>query len=175
MLIVISGLPATGKSTLATALARHVDSVHLSVDNVEDALLRSGLEPGWTTGVAAYEAVSVAAQQNLALGFRVVVDAVNDSQTARQVWRDAAARADSVVRFVLLSPPTTVEHQRRLRVRQRGLTHVPEPSWSQVERRAEAYAAWDDEPLVLSADEPVEPLVRRVQQELSLTRADGVP
>jgi predicted kinase len=142
MLIVISGLPATGKSTLAAELARRLNAVHLSVDTIEDALLRSGLEPGWTTGVAAYEAVGSAAQQNLSQGLRVVVDAVNDSEAARQVWRRAAERAGVAVRFVLLEPPDSSEHQRRLLVRQRGLEHVPEPSWSQVERRADAYEAW---------------------------------
>lgn len=95
MLIVISGLPATGKTTFAAALAQHTSAVHLSVDAVEDALLRAGQDPGWITGVAAYEAVGAAAQQNLALGHVVVVDAVNDSEAARQTWRDAAGRAGS--------------------------------------------------------------------------------
>lgn len=171
MLIVISGLPATGKTTLATALAQRVGAVHLSVDAVEDALLRSGLEPGWTTGVAAYEAAGAASEQNLLLGHTVVVDAVNDSEAARQVWRDAAARAAADVRFVVLTPPATSEHQRRLGARQRGLQHVPEPSWSQVELRAEGYEVWRDGRLELSADEPVLQLVRRLEQELALGRA----
>ncbi|MBS3939558.1 MAG: AAA family ATPase [Actinobacteria bacterium] len=175
MLIVISGLPATGKTTLAAALARRVRAVHLSVDTVEDALLRSGLEPGWTTGVAAYEAVSAAAQQNLVLGLRVVVDAVNDSEAARQVWRDAAKRAGDVVRFVLLLPPNVAEHQRRLRTRERGLEQVPEPSWSEVEHRTQVYEAWPDEPLVLAADEPIEHLVKRLDHELSHDRAEHTP
>lgn len=171
MLIVISGLPATGKTALATSLARHADLVHLSVDAVEDALLRCGLEPGWTTGVAAYEAVSSAAQQNLRLGHRVVVDAVNDSEAARQVWRDAGARTGAAVRFVLLTPPAAPEHQRRLQGRRRGFVHVPEPSWAQVVHRAAAFEAWRDPPVELSADEPVARLVRRLEQELPLTSA----
>ncbi|MFA9431850.1 AAA family ATPase [Egicoccus sp. AB-alg2] len=167
MLIVISGLPATGKTTLAAALARHARAVHLSVDTVEDAMLRCGLEHGWTTGVAAYEAVSAAARQNLSLGLTVVVDAVNDSEPARQVWRDAAASCGVELRFVLLVPPATSEHQRRLRVRQRGLDLLPEPSWRQVEARAAGYEPWPDAPLALLADEPVETLVQRLVHELA--------
>lgn len=167
MLIVISGLPATGKTTLASALAQRVHGVHLSVDAVEDALLRSGLEPRWTTGVAAYEAVGAAAQQNLVLGLSVVVDAVNESEAARQVWRDAATRAGDIVQFVLLLPPDLAEHQRRLRTRERGLEQVPEPTWSQVEQRMRVYEPWPDEPFILRADEPIERLVERVDGELS--------
>jgi predicted kinase len=175
MLIVISGLPATGKTTLAAALARQVEAVHLSVDAVEDALLRCGVERGWTSGVAAYEAVRAAAQQNLVLGHTVVVDAVNDSEAARQVWRDAASGTGVDARFVLLGPPATSEHRRRLRTRERGLEHVPEPSWAQVELRAEGYEAWREKPLDLSAEEPVEQLVRRLEQELSLGRSGRSP
>jgi predicted kinase len=170
MLIVISGLPATGKTTLAAGLARNVGAVHLSVDAVEDAMLRAGLERGWATGVAAYEAVGAAAQQNLVLGLTVVVDAVNDSDAARRTWRDAGERAGVEVRFVLLVPPASGEHQRRLRARERGLEHVPEPSWSQVVARAEAFEAWRDETIELSADEPVEQLIRRLQPHLALGR-----
>lgn len=166
MLIVISGLPATGKTTLAAGLARHIDAVHLSVDTVEDALLRVGLEPGWTTGVAAYEAVGAAALQNLVLGRTVVVDAVNDSDAARQTWRDVARRAGAKVRFVLLLPPSAAEHRRRLHARRRGLRHVPEPSWSQIVARAEAYHAWREEPIELSSDEAVDKLIRRLEPEL---------
>lgn len=175
MLIVISGLPATGKTALATALARHTNVVHLSVDTVEDALLRCGLEPGWSTGVAAYEAVGAAAQQNLQFGRSVVVDAVNDSEAARQVWRDAGERSGAEVRFVLLVPPSVSEHQRRLRSRERGLAQVPEPSWSEVEQRAAAFEAWRDSPLELPADEPIPELLRRLEQELPLRPAHDVP
>jgi len=46
----------------AVSLSRHVGAVHLSVDSLEDGMLRAGLEPGWTTGVAAYETVGPAAR-----------------------------------------------------------------------------------------------------------------
>src|SRR5688572_16073348 len=105
VLIVISGLPGVGKTTLAAALARRLGASHLSVDTAENALLGAGFEPGWATGVAAYEVVRAAAEQNLRLGHTVVVDAVNDSDAARQTWRNAAAATESALRFVVLLPP----------------------------------------------------------------------
>ena len=37
-LIVIGGLPCTGKTSLATGLARVIDAVHLRIDTIEQAL-----------------------------------------------------------------------------------------------------------------------------------------
>ena len=162
VLIVISGLPGVGKTTLAAALARRIRSTHVSVDAIEDALLSAGCEPGWTTGVAAYEAARAAAEQNLALGQTVVVDAVNDSDGARQTWRRAATSTGAVLRFVLLRPPRPEEHQRRLRDRTRPLLHVPEPSWDRVVERALAYEPWSDPLIEVSAQETVAALVERL-------------
>lgn len=168
MLIVISGLPATGKTTLAAALARRIGATHLSVDSVEDALLGAGLEHGWTTGVAAYEAVRAAAEHNLELGATVVVDAVNDSNAARQTWRQAAESTGATLLFVLLRPPPPADHQARLRARRRKLQLVHEPTWEEVVERAQNYEEWPGEPIELSASEPVEVLVDQLHQILEL-------
>ncbi|WP_171013023.1 AAA family ATPase [Microbacterium sp. 2FI] len=152
MLVVISGLPGTGKTAVATEVARELDAVHLSIDTVEDALLGAGLPRSWTTGVAAYEAVRAAAEQNLTLGRMVVVDAVNDSEAARDTWRRAAATTGAELIFALLSLDDEVEHRRRLEGRSRNLTNVREPSWDDVRSRAATFEPWVDEPLRVSAD-----------------------
>ena len=46
MLIVVSGLLGVGKSAVATAVAARLDAVNLSVDPVEDAMLRCDLPAG---------------------------------------------------------------------------------------------------------------------------------
>lgn len=166
MLIVISGLPGVGKTTLAAALARRIGASHLSVDSVEDALLGAGFAPGWATGVAAYEAVRAAAEQNLLLGHSVVVDAVNDSDAARQTWRDATTVARTVLRFVVLLPPPSTEHQRRLSLRERTLSHVQNPTWEQVIERARKFEEWSDPTIELSAGEPVHSLLERLEHTL---------
>jgi predicted kinase len=160
VLIVISGLPGTGKSAVAATLAARLGAAHLSIDPLEDALLGAGLPRSWETGVAAYEAARVMAEQNLALGASVVVDAVNDSEPARETWRVAAANAGTALVFVLLTLDDEAEHRRRLEGRSRNLTHVPEPSWDDVRARAAAYAPWaEDGCLRLSVERPVDEVV----------------
>ena len=144
-LMVISGLPGVGKTSVAALLAAHLSAVHLSIDAVEESMLACGLPPGWTVGVAAYEAARAMAEQNLRLGHRVVVDAVNDSEEARQTWRNAAAETGAGLDFVHLVASDTQEHKRRLRTRDRGFVQVGEPTWDDVKRRREGYAAWVDD------------------------------
>lgn len=169
MLLLVSGLPGTGKSAVAVRLAQDMRSVHLSVDEVEDAMLGAGLPRDWTTGVAAYEAVRAAAEQNLALGHSVVVDAVNDSAAARSTWHSAAERSHVVLRFVHLIPPPTQEHQRRLTTRRRSLVHVPEPTWEQVQARAAIYEPWVGECFSVDSAQPLEAVVREIHRRLIST------
>jgi predicted kinase len=164
VLIAISGLPGTGKTAVAAGLAARLNAVHLSIDPIEDAMLGAGLPHGWETGVAAYEATRAAAEQNLVLGRDVVVDAVNDSDAARQTWRNAAGRTDVVLRFVMLNCSSDGEHQHRLKSRRRGLRHVPEPTWEQVLVRAAAYEPWTEDCLMVDTHAPLAAVIDEVYQ-----------
>jgi len=163
-LVVISGLPGVGKTSVAEITAALVGSVHLSIDEVEESMLSCGLPTSWRVGVAAYEATRAMAELNLNLGRSVVVDAVNDSDEARQTWRTAASRTGARLDFVHLVIEDDSEHEQRLRKRDRGLSHVGEPSWADVQRCRADYAAWSDEVLefdttVQTADEVANALV----------------
>lgn len=163
MLVVVSGLPGTGKSTLADALARRLGAVRVSVDPIEDALLSSGLPPSWETGVAAYRAAAAVAELNLSIGRTVVADAVNDSEAARDTWRSAAARAGSPITFVVLHLADTAAHRRRIEHRTWDLAHVPPLAWQDVLDRASSAEPWTgDDHLRIDAGAPVEEIVVQV-------------
>lgn len=130
-------------------------------------MLGAGLARGWEVGVAAYEATRAAAEQNLVLGQQVVVDAVNDSDAARQTWRNAADRTAAVLRFVMLNCSSVEEHRRRLEGRRRGLHHVPEPAWEQVLARASGFEPWTDECIMVDTQQPLEAVINEVHQRLA--------
>ena len=148
-LIAISGLPGVGKTSVAAALVARTGAVHLSIDVVEEAILACGLPSGWQAGVAAYEAARAMAELNLRTGRRVVLDAVNDSEPARQTWRTAASVTGAALDFVHLVIADPREHERRLGGRDRGLAFVGEPTWADVQRRRAEFAAWTDDTVEL--------------------------
>lgn len=148
-LIVISGVPGVGKTAVAEQVAARLHAVHLSVDPAQDAMLACGLPDGWHLGVAAYEAVRTMVEQNLALGLTVVVDAVNDSDPARETWRRAATRHRASLHLVHLITSDPAVHRKRLEARNRGFGRLPEPTWDEVRARLRAYQPWSEPHLEL--------------------------
>ena len=167
VLIVISGLPGTGKTTVAERVARRVGAAHLSIDPVEDALMGAGFPPGWQTGVAAYEAVRAMAELTLRTGTSVVVDAVNDSEPARETWSRAAAAAGAEVRWFVITVADETTHARRLADRVRDFAHLAEPTWEQVQRLRRESAPWPDAvPRIETAERDVAGIVDEIAHAL---------
>jgi predicted kinase len=86
-LVVLSGRPGTGKTTVARELSRRIGACYLRVDAAETALARMGAP----VGVGGYAVIHELAVSNLQIGNTVVVDAVNPVPEARMSWLEAAS------------------------------------------------------------------------------------
>ena len=121
-------------------------------------------------------------EQEWRLGHDVVVDAVNDSEAAQPTWRTAATRTGVHIEFVHLVISVAQEHERSAQWQgSRRLTHVGEPTWSDVQRRREDYAVWSHgflefDTAALTAEEVADVLTARLSMDwrpasLSVVRA----
>jgi predicted kinase len=146
MLIVFAGLPATGKTTLARALARRLGAVYLRADSIEQAIRDSGVVPG-SLNDAGYRAAYAVAADNLALGRTVVADSVNPWMLTRDAWRQVGARAGVEVVEIEVVCSDREEHRRRVETRTTDVPGLELPSWHAVSTRD--YRPWERERTVI--------------------------
>jgi predicted kinase len=154
VLVVVSGLPGTGKSTLADALAPRLGAVVCSVDPIEGAIVRAGIPQGFETGLAAYLVAEAVADAALRGGLPVIVDAVSSVEPARDMWRSLAARHGVPLHVLVCELPDDGAALARLAGRRRGLG-LPEPGPANLAARRAEWTPWPEPQLVIDGARPV--------------------
>ncbi|MFF4113346.1 AAA family ATPase [Streptomyces sp. NPDC001714] len=146
MLIVIGGLPGTGKTTLARLLAARIDAVHLRIDTIEQGIVRSGLAQH-PVGPAGYVIGYALAEEHLRQGLTVIAESVNPLAVTRDSWQSVGIRTavDVVEVEVVCSDPA--EHRDRVTTRSIDIPDLPRPDWQQVLHRD--YEPWNRDHIVI--------------------------
>ena len=151
-LIVFSGLPGTGKSTLADSLGRDLGIPVFAKDWLEATLLRSGLpseEGAKSLGFVGYELLTVLAERQLMLGQSVILDSVAGLQSIRDTWRQLSEQYQADWRAIECICSDESLHRSRLKDRKRNIPGWHELQWSEVERVRKYYLPWEGEHLIL--------------------------
>src|SRR5215216_2920044 len=143
MLVVLSGLSGVGKTTIARALARILDAVHLRIDSIEQALRRDGL----AVEGEGYSVAYAVAEDNLRVGRVVVADCVNPWPLTRMAWSAVAERAGVRALDVEVVCTDLDEHKRRVESRVADIDGHRVPTWPEVIERD--YHPWDRSGLVI--------------------------
>jgi predicted kinase len=151
-LIVFSGLPGTGKSTLAETMGRDLGIPVFAKDWLEAALVRNGLNPIVQSDPprsVGYELLTVLAERQLMLGQSVILDSVAGSQNIRSTWCRLSEQYAADWRVIECVCSDESVHRARLKDRRRDIPGWHELEWSEVERVKQYYLPWEGERLVL--------------------------
>ncbi|HEY4121864.1 MAG TPA: AAA family ATPase [Byssovorax sp.] len=160
-LLALAGLPGAGKTTFARALGRAMHAPVLTVDAIEAALFRAGIDRAEPTGLAAYVVAEALARRQLELGLSVIVDAANYVEPGRAMWRALAAEADVALRWIEVVCSDEREHRRRVEARGVDIPGFHTITWADVLRRRAETDPWSDARRVIDTTEPIEANVAR--------------
>jgi predicted kinase len=157
MLIVLSGLPGAGKTTIARAVATALGAIHLRIDTIEQALRDAGI----TVESEGYRVAYAIAEENLRLGRIVVGDCVNPWPLTRDAWGLTAERAGVRIVDVEVVCSDQGQHRRRVESRAADIPGHRLPTWTEVVERD--YRPWTTDRLVIdTAVVDVQESVRRI-------------
>jgi predicted kinase len=158
MLIILGGLPGSGKTTIGKQLAKHLKAVYLRVDTVEQVLQQINQASG-SPGPEGYMICYAIAAENLKLGQYVIADSVNSIQVTRDDWQQVAKEAEVKYIEIELVCSDTPTHKNRVTTRKADLSGHRLPSWQEVANRD--YEPWETKTLSVdtfkySVDESVQ-------------------
>jgi predicted kinase len=163
VLIVLGGLPGTGKTTLARELTRRLDATYLRIDAIEQTLRAAGN----AVGPMGYVVANALAAENLKLGRVVIADCVNPVLASRAGWRQTASQESAWIVEIELACSDVHLHQQRVETRTSDIDGLKLPTWDEVVNRD--YEPWDREHLML--DTAVSSVDDLLQQAEAYVRA----
>lgn len=151
-LIVFSGLPGTGKSTLAQAAGRQLRAPVFAGDWLLGSLTSfGGYHLDDLLGIGE-ELLTTLAFRQLDLGQSAILDFPAEDPATRTRWETLARAAGAEFRVVVCTCSDQQLHRARLERRERGIPGWHEGgNWANVERRLARFPPWTGEVLTIDA------------------------
>jgi predicted kinase len=144
MLYIFSGLPGSGKSTIAQMLSTHLGCLFLRIDTLEQTLRDLCAIKVEGEG---YRMAYRIASDNLSIGNSVVADSCNPVALTRLAWHDVASKTGASAVNVEVICSDSVEHQKRVETRRAEVPGLVLPTWQAVLDRA--YDPWKSDRIVI--------------------------
>jgi predicted kinase len=162
-LVILGGLPAVGKSTVASALNEAGRFAYVRIDSIEQALRFSGEMGPHGVLTAGYVVAYAVSGDLLDGGNDVLVECVNPIEITRTAWREVASTHGAALVQVELYCSDPDAHRERAESRVVNVPGLELPDWRAIQTRE--YEAWD------SADLHIDTSTASPLEAASLIRA----
>ena len=173
ILFILSGLPASGKSTLSKFIAKKYNAIYLRIDTIEQGLRDlCNLNVEGEGYVLSYKI----AIDNLKLGLNVVADSCNPISLTRKEWEGVAKLIDCSFINIEVICSNKYEHKKRVETRKSEIENLKLPNWSDIENRE--YHNWESERIIIDTasktiDESINELCDKIEEYLNAEKSSS--
>ncbi|MCE3044455.1 AAA family ATPase [Legionella sp. 16cNR16C] len=170
MLIILGGLPGTGKSTIARQLAKTIGAVYLRIDSIEQAIKNASQfssQGGINVMAEGYMTAYAIAKDNLEIGLTVVCDSVNPIEITRAAYRQIAIEMNQPYLEIEIICSDETIHKERVETRKTDIQGLTPHTWREVLDRD--YEYWENKQLTIdtatqTAEQAVEEIIAELDQ-----------
>ncbi len=178
-LIVLSGLPGSGKSRLAESIGRDLSIPVFARDWLEAAIVASDLDfptkkdtfPN-LAGVG-INLLSTLAERQLTTGQSAILDSTASTESIRDNWRRLARNHDAAFVGIHCVCSNEEIHKNRLENRDRAIPSWYELEWSQVQDAASRFESWTTDHLVVDSILPFDTNYALVKDYIKKSTSNG--
>jgi predicted kinase len=162
-LIIFSGLPGTGKTTLAKEISKILKATYLRLDTIEQGLRDIC---SYKVQGEGYRLTYRIVEDNLRIGNDVIVDCCNPWKMTRDEWEKVAINNNGIPINIEIFCSDTIEHKKRVENRSNDITGFSMPTWKEVIQRN--YEEWDKPRIKLdTANKSVQDCVELLHNEIN--------
>ena len=169
-LIIICGLPGTGKTTLANELSKALKIFCLHKDSVKESLYESlkmnSLEDSRLLGYPSVKAILDLAEENIARGVDVIVESPFNFENDKEIF-DEFKKKYSIEIYTIVLQLEAEEREKRFLERERHTSHHDEQRERQYEEMDSDYDHMPEKKILLDSKNPVDQLLEKSIQFLN--------
>jgi len=164
ILYIFSGLPGTGKTTLAKSLSKIIKAVYIRIDTIEQAIRDLC---NYNVQGEGYRLAYRIIADNLVIGNNVVADSCNPIKLTRNEYENLAIENKCQYKNIEIICSDKNEHKRRIETRENDIKNLKLPTWDEILKRN--YEQWDKEHIIIdTANKSIENCVNELLKKCEL-------
>ncbi|ARN74025.1 AAA family ATPase [Oceanicoccus sagamiensis] len=152
-IVIIGGIPGTGKTTLATLLSKKIRAAYFNKDNIEAAVLRSGISNRDNLNGVGYKIMSELALSEIHHGRSVILDCIASSERVLRFWPNLVNQR---IKYIECICSDDTLHRMRIDTRVREIEGWYELKWNDIQNIKKAYQPFSESRLILDSVDSVE-------------------